>query len=400
MWAGFLGILVWGTIAPLLGSILPTLRERAGVSLTGSGGMFVALSSGMVVASLAAGVLLDRLGKKVVLCAAVALIASALILLEFARSYPVLVILAFVLGAGGSALVTGAHGLLADLNPEHRAASLNLLDVFFGIGAFVTSFAIVPLQRTGGLAAVLFVLAAMAAVVLVYFATMAFPPPTHARDFSVVHARQILASPAFLVPALIVFLYVGTEQSIFDWQVTFLLGRFSMDRIDAARVLSWFPVAIMLGRIVNNRLLMRVSPLPVLFGSTLGAAAGLTAILAIGDTLAASVTLFVVGLFMASIFPTTLGILSGRFADLSGTALGLAITCGWFGSFIVSPTFGFVAHAAGGGAPDYSRGYFVIIGSATAMVLMAAALIRGYSREREHVTSRIGDVVRLSGERE
>src|SRR5262245_6716623 len=107
MWAGFLGILVWGTIAPLLGSILPPLRERAGLSLTGSGGMFVALSSGMVVASLAAGVLLDKLGKKSVLCAAVMLIAAALVLLEFARSYPLLVMLAFVLGAGGSALVTG-----------------------------------------------------------------------------------------------------------------------------------------------------------------------------------------------------------------------------------------------------------------------------------------------------
>src|SRR5216117_2310946 len=112
MWAGFLGILVWGTVAPLLGSILPTLRERAGLSLAGSSGMFVALSSGMVVASLAAGVLLDSLGKKVVLCAAVALIAVALVFLEFARSYPALVVLAFVVGAGGSALVTGAHGLL------------------------------------------------------------------------------------------------------------------------------------------------------------------------------------------------------------------------------------------------------------------------------------------------
>src|SRR5262245_42471882 len=221
MWAGFLGILVWGTIAPLLGSILPTLRERAGISLTGSGGLFVALSSGMVVASLVAGALLDRLGKKAVLCGAVTLIALALILLEAAHAYGLLLMLAFVLGAGGSALVTGAHGLLADLNPGHRAAALNLLDVFFGVGAFVTAFAIVPLQHRGGLAPVLFVLAAMAAAVLIYFVSVTFPPPLHARDFSVGEARRILVSPAFLVPAFIIFLYVGTEQSVFDWQVTF-----------------------------------------------------------------------------------------------------------------------------------------------------------------------------------
>ena len=41
-WAGFLGIFVWGSIAGLLGAILPGLRERSGISLDQSGGLFVA----------------------------------------------------------------------------------------------------------------------------------------------------------------------------------------------------------------------------------------------------------------------------------------------------------------------------------------------------------------------
>jgi fucose permease len=313
--------------------------------------------------------------------AAAGAIAGALVLLELVRDYPLLVLLAFVLGGGGSALVTGAHGLLADLNPGHRAAALNLLDVFFGVGAFVTAFAIVPLQRSGGLAAVLFVLAAMAVAVLIYFGSVTFPPPLHARDFSLSEAQRILVSPAFLVPALIIFLYVGTEQSVFDWQVTFIVGKFAMDRVAAAQVLSWFPVAIMVGRGVNNRLLMHVSPLPVLLGSTLGAAASLLLVMASASTNAASAMLFVAGLFMASVYPTTLGVLSTRFASMSGTALGLAITFGWFGSFIVSPAFGFVAHQTGGGA-DYARGYLVIIGAALAMVIMTSALVRQRPRQR------------------
>jgi fucose permease len=118
----------------------------------------------------------------------------------------------------------------------------------------------------------------------------------------------------------------------------------------------------------------------VLLVSTIGATLSLTLIMVTPSTVAASVMLFVAGLFMAGIFPTTLGVLSGRFADLSGTALGLAITWGWFGSFVVSPAFGFVAHWAGGVAPDYSRGYLVIIGSAAAMVLMTTALMRQHTR--------------------
>src|SRR5687768_13804027 len=168
MWAGFLGIFVWGSIAGLLGAVLPSLRDRAGISLAESSGIFIALSCGLVVASLAAGYALDRYGKKVVLCSAVTLVIVSLVLLERMTTLPVMILLAFGLGAGGSAVVTGAHALIADLNPSHRSASLNLLDVFFGVGAFVTPFAIVPLQARGGLAAVLFTLAGLAALILVY----------------------------------------------------------------------------------------------------------------------------------------------------------------------------------------------------------------------------------------
>lgn len=116
MWAGFLGILVWGTLAPLLGSILPNLRQRSGLSLADSGVMFVALSSGMVVASLAAGPLLDRYGKKVVLCGAVAVIGIVLVFFEFVRSPNLLVALGFASISGtsiGLAVTAGWFGSFA-----------------------------------------------------------------------------------------------------------------------------------------------------------------------------------------------------------------------------------------------------------------------------------------------
>lgn len=385
MWAGFLGVLIWGTLAPLLGSILPNLRERSGLSLSGSGVMFVALSSGMVIASLAAGPMLDRYGKKRVLSGAVALITVVLVFFEFVYNPTFLLGLAFLLGMGGSALVTGAHGLLADLNPNHRAASLNLLDVFFGVGGFLTTFLIIPVQQMAGLAGVLFALAAMSALVLVYMLSTTFPAPAHARDFSMGEAKSLAVSPLFLIPAAMIFLYVGTEQSIFDWQVTYLTGELSMDRIEAARALSWFPVAIMIGRLIISRILLRVSPSLVLVVSTLGAMLSLLVILTTSSSLVASVALFTAGLFMASIYPTTLGVLSGRFASISGTAIGLAVTAGWFGSFVVSPTFGFVAEET-----TFSTGYGVILGTSAAMVLIALLLARQNARARRVAASAAG----------
>ena len=371
MWAGFLGIFVWGSIAGLLGAVLPSLRDRAGISLAESSGIFVALSCGLVVASLAAGYALDRYGKKIVLCTSVSLIIMSLVLLEWTTTLVPMIALAFFLGAGGSAVVTGAHALISDLNPGHRAASLNLLDVFFGIGAFVTPFAIVPMQARGGLGASLFTLAGLAAVVLVYLLATRFPERTQARHFSLADAAAVARSPLFLVPALIMFLYVGTEQSVWDWQVTYFMRQLSMDNVAAARVLSIFPIAIMLGRLITNRLLMRVSPTPVLLVSTIGATACFAMVMLATTPGLAGGALLVCGLFMASIFPTALGVVSSRFPAASGTALGLAITGGWLGSVAVSPTFGWVAQNS-----DFSRAYLVIVGSAAAMVVSVLWLAR------------------------
>ena len=371
MWAGFLGIFVWGSIAGLLGAILPSLRERASLSLAQSGALFIALSSGLVVASLLAGFLLDTVGKKTVLCTAVALVVVALLALEFTNALPLILALAFLLGAGGSAVVTGTHALIADLHPEHRSAALNLLDFFFGVGAFVTPFAIVPLQRTGGVGAVLFALAALAGLVLAYLLSVSMPAPAHARELSLSQASHVLGSASFWVPAALIFLYVGTEQSVWDWQVTYFMKQLQMDNIEAARVLSIFPIAIMLGRLLHNWLLRRIPAQPVLLASAVGASLCFALILTTHDAEAASTALFVAGLFMASVFPTTLGVLSGRFPDASGTALGLAITGGWLGSVMISPSFGFVAQRT-----DFRTAYLVVVASATAMVVVAAALWR------------------------
>lgn len=371
MWAGFLGIFVWGSIAGLLGAVLPSLRDRAGISLAESSAVFIALSCGLVAGSLGAGYTLDRFGKKIVLCSAVGLVVVSLVLLEQIGTLTLMAALAFCLGAGGSAVVTAAHALIADLNPTHRAASLNLLDVFFGIGAFVTPFAIVPLQARGGLGAVLFTLAGLAAVVLVYLLATTFPAPVQTRHFALSDAAAVARSPLFLLPALIVFLYVGTEQSVWDWQVTYFMQQLAMDNVAAARILSIFPIAIMFGRLVTNRLLMRMSPTPVLLVSTIGATLCFGVVMLATTAGVAGAALLVCGLFMASIFPTALGVVSSRFPTASGTALGLAITGGWLGSVAVSPTFGWVAHNT-----DFSRAYLVIVGSAAAMVVSVLWLAR------------------------
>ena len=93
--------------------------------------------------------------------------------------------------------------------------------------------------------------------------------------------------------------------------------------------------------------------------------------------------------FYASIFPTTLGLISERFKEASGTALGLAITCGWLGSVAISPAFGFVAHHA-----TFSTAYLVIVAGTAAMVIVVAIIAR--QPQRAEATARAAHVDVLS----
>jgi fucose permease len=55
------------------------------------------------------------------------------------------------------------------------------------------------------------------------------------------------------------------------------------------------------------------------------------------------VLVFIAGLAMAPVFPTTLAITGTVFPRMTGTALGFVITCGWAGLAVSSRIIGAIA---------------------------------------------------------
>jgi len=55
------------------------------------------------------------------------------------------------------------------------------------------------------------------------------------------------------------------------------------------------------------------------------------------------ILVFLGGVAMAPVFPTTLAVVGDRFKDMTATAMGVAITCGWLGLVVSSPIIGSVA---------------------------------------------------------
>jgi MFS family permease len=90
----------------------------------------------------------------------------------------------------------------------------------------------------------------------------------------------------------------------------------------------------------------------------------------------ALVLVFLAGISMAPVFPTTLAIVGDAFPRMTGTAIGFVITCGWTGLAVSSRIIGAIA---GGDPRRLKKALLVIPASAVIMVGLDLA-IRGMLR--------------------
>jgi MFS family permease len=86
---------------------------------------------------------------------------------------------------------------------------------------------------------------------------------------------------------------------------------------------------------------------------------------------AALVLVFLAGISMAPVFPTTLAIVGDAFPRMSGTAIGFVITCGWTGLAVSSRIIGAIA---GGDPRRLKKALMVIPASAVLMVGLDLAI--------------------------
>jgi len=84
---------------------------------------------------------------------------------------------------------------------------------------------------------------------------------------------------------------------------------------------------------------------------------------------AAAALVFLAGLSMAPVFPTTLAITANAFPNMTGTALGIVITFGWAGLAVSSRIIGSIA----GGDPQRLRKALLVI-PASSVIMIALNL--------------------------
>ena len=427
MVVAFLGIFVYGLLAALPGSVLPTLERNQFLPGDSAVGTFLLVNAvGAVLAYAVSGPIIDRIGTKIALLAgSVSVIGSmigfALIITRVqATSALVLIFLcSLVLGFGANAIVAAGHALVAEVADTRRNSVLNLLDICFGLGLASLPLVVQALQRQGGLELIFWSLGALTVVLLLLIVTSRFPAPTQSHSSGTGEAVSLFGNPSFLLLALALFMYVGAEVSVGKWVVTFMerdasilashgvtgaqlaeMSRMSPDALNkffeadpigvaiagyALSTLSLFATALLVGRLVSSLLLgvLRVNSVVLMTAGSLLTTVSLLIAFTASSAATVRLGLIAAGFGMGPIFPTSVGLASVMNPRIAGTAMSWVMGVGFAGLLVIPPAVGYISSAVRGSEGNVRTGLNAVMVASVVMLLLHALLLLRERRKAE-----------------
>jgi fucose permease len=369
--AAILAIFVYGMIAAMLGTILPDISQRFSLTPKQNGNIALFQAVGLMIGSFCVGPLIDLQGKQVGMLVGLGLVALALLLLRGAGAYSGVVLAMLLLGIGGGVVVTAANTLnvdVAEMNNTTPAVISNLLNLFFGLGGLVTPLVSAKLfaQKPKSLAlfaAILAILGLLTSVVA------PFKPASGVVSFQFSKVGSLLTNPGLLALSLLLFLYVACEVGVWNWLVRHLVAQ-GVSEGKALTILSLgFALGLLIGRIIAGLVLTQEPAKTVLIVAAAGMAVTTYLMLSTNSPGVAQGLVFLAGIAMAPVFPTTLGVVGSKFTgDTAATAIGIAVTFGWFGLAVSSPIIGGIA----GDDPKRLKKALLLLPAASVIMLLVA----------------------------
>lgn len=362
-WLAYLMLAFYGYFLNILGPITPFLKDELKLSYTVSSLHFTAFAVGILGIGLAGHLVIERVGRWRALWIGAGGMGLSALFLVAGRS-PVLTIgAAFLMGFVGSFILAIVPSALTDQHGEQNAIALseaNVLASLISTGAplMVGWFAGLP----GGWRMAL----ALAAVtpLLMWAAFRKAQPEKGAggdRPRQEQEAEKRPLPGLFWVYWVAIVLAVAVEFCMISWSASYFETGLGMPKVDAARSVSVFLAAMIVGRLAGSRLVAYFATSRLVMAATLLAGVGFGVFWTAGSSLAGLIGLFVTGLGVASLYPLTLSLAmsaagnstvqaSARATLASGTAiLTLPFVLGRLADGVgIRPAYGVVVLLLGG----------------------------------------------------
>ena len=319
---------MWASLGPLLAQF----ASRNLVTLATMGGIYTAVFLGAVLSQIVLGPFTDRLGLLRSLTVALLLLALGITGVSLSHWLPLTFALAFLAGIGhGTANLCG-NVMIGRIFKEKSVSAVNLLNVFFGFGAFIgpllVSFSLFTWQN--GFPALWFGAVVMLTSALVLMAAF-FNEKIGSQgqvQTKQVYSRMHYSAFLWSLGALIL-VYVGTETALGGWATTYLQNTTSLTIELAAMVTAGFWLAITLGRMMGAVLGSRLSAVRVLvLCLAISVCGGILFLLSYGQSALSIAAILIMGTGFGAIYPTGMAMMTSAYPDAPGQAGSLITAMG------------------------------------------------------------------------
>ena len=365
-------LVTFGIVLTTLGAVLPSVMERFGIDKAAAGALLLVMTFGILSGALVSGPIVDRYGYKAILLIGTALIVASLEGVAFAPSVTWLRLAVFIAGFGGGVINGGANTLVSDTSGDARGPRLNLLAVFFGVGAAGVPLVLALLIGRFSHAALIAGVGALGMLPFAVMAMTSFPPPKQAQGFPLAAAARLLRDPLMLLMGVMLFLQSGMEITVGGWTSTFVKDELAAPERSGLVLVSLYWAGMMLGRLAIGTIFSGVSPFRILYSCLTIALAGTAILLATQSVGLAGLAVFLLGVGFAAMFPTLLGFIGTRYVALSGTAIGVAMAMALTGGMLLPYTTGVLAEQFG-----MRRSFLIVPAALVLLGGLLALLARG-----------------------
>ncbi len=347
----FLAMSAYGFALFAVGPCLTSIALTFHVKLAATGGLFTAFFTGFIGGVLAAGYAAERLGKRRVTLAGLAILTAGELLLAaspgpFAQPRFGWALMALaVLGMGGAVVEATSSALVADVNPRREAFALNLMQAFFGFGAIAGPLAVgLALTRGWGWQTHFLSSAAFSAAVfaglLLQRAQERPAPPLPLREVG-----HLLRQPALLWLCGAMALYVGAEIGYTGWVSPFIQKDLGATAAFAGTAVTAFWVTMTVGRLACTWLVRVMTVERLMLTLATGAALTSAATMLARSPIWGIGLAGAVGLLYSGTFGLVLTAASDRFSQRRALVFSLVIMSVGIGGMTLPAAMGLVAHA-------------------------------------------------------
>ena len=368
--ANFTGIFLFGISMVIIGSILPVLKSRFGMTDIEAGGLFTILPIGLLIGSVLFGPIVDKFGYRGVLSVASLFLAIGFLGIAHAPSIFLLTVCIFFFGIGGGTINGATSALVSDLSEgKAKIINLNWLGMFYGVGAFSMPL-VLSLISDNKLVVVLNVAAILSLLSGVIFLLIKYPLTVDKEKITLKVIPTFVKNKLFMTITLYLFFQSAFEAIVNNWSVSYFMDTLGIEQGKALVALSYSVLGLIVMRVLIGSVLKNLNHNKLIFLSLLLFVLGSAGLLMNGY-LFNSIGMFVLGAGLAPGFPVMLGIVGEMFKEVSGTAFSFAMFIALIGNTIINYTTGLLTNYYG------MQAYiFVVLGVIAFMILIYAVIIR------------------------